>query len=325
MKLVYKNRSYVLKGTETVLDGLLRHGIEISHACKSGVCMSCIMRVIEGSVPEKSQYNLKTTFIRNGLFLSCQCEPITDMVISDANDLNIDVTGQILDYYLFTPDTLRLLVKTGTMFICEPGQYVTIINHNGVARSYSVANNPKIDGYLEFHIRLIPNGKMGRWLQHDAKVGDSILIRGPMGNCFYTVDNNETSRAIILAGTGTGLAPLYGIVKEALRMGHKGEIKLFHGALNESGLYMVDELNNMQKNYINFSYVPCVLSEDTTTTCTIGNIEELVMQSILNLDKNTQLFICGDSALVNSLKIKAFIAGLMSKNIYYDSFIPSQK
>jgi NAD(P)H-flavin reductase/ferredoxin len=325
MKLVYKNRSYVLNGTETVLDGLLRHGIEIPHACKSGVCQSCIMRVIEGSVPEKSQYNLKTTFRRNGLFLSCQCEPVTDMVISDANDLNIDVIGQILDYSLFTPNTLRLLVKTDAMFVCEPGQYVTLINQNNVARSYSVANNPKFDGYLEFHIRLIPNGKMGRWLQHDAKVGDSILIRGPMGNCFYTFDNNEISRAIILAGTGTGLAPLYGIVKEALRMEHKGKIQLFHGALNESGLYMVDELNNMQKNYINFSYVPCVLSEDTTTTCTIGNIEELVMQSILNLDKNTQLFICGDSALVNSLKIKAFIAGLMSKNIYSDSFIPSQK
>ena len=41
--LDYEGDRFALIGEETVLDGLLRRGHEVAHACRSGVCQACTM------------------------------------------------------------------------------------------------------------------------------------------------------------------------------------------------------------------------------------------------------------------------------------------
>ena len=62
----------------------------------------------------------------------------------------------------------------------------------------------------------------------------------PKGNCFYIPDNPEQN--LLLIGTGCGLAPLYGIIRDALAQGHRGAIKLYHGSKTVESLYMSKEL-----------------------------------------------------------------------------------
>lgn len=61
------------------------------------------------------------------------------------------------------------------------------------------------------------------------------------------------------AGTGTGLAPLYGIVHEALRESHQGPIHLFHGGVTSRDLYCVAALRTVESLHPQFHYhAPCL-------------------------------------------------------------------
>ena len=50
----------------------------------------------------------------------------------------------------------------------------------------------------------------------------------------------------MLAGAGTGLAPLYGIARDALAQGHTGPVWLFHGGVDLRGLYLAEELKALR-------------------------------------------------------------------------------
>ena len=217
---------------------------------------------------------------------------------------------------------LRLLPSI--IFEYHAGQYVTITNSDDVIRSYSISNHLNIDGYIELHIRLIPNGKMSLWLRDRAKLDDEMVLRGPAGNCFYVKEANG-DYPIILAGTGTGLAPLYGILVDALEQDHHGEITLYHGALKAEDLYFIEELKKLTDVFDNFHYFPCVLKGEKGAFYQLGNLEDIVMNKVKAHIADARLYLCGVPELVNSIKTKAFIAGVVPSHIYSDAFYPAKE
>lgn len=320
----YKKHSYQLNENESVLDCLLREHENIPHSCKSGVCQSCLMQASSGEVPEKAQAGLKHTFKQRKLFLACQCYPANDLTIKSPDEAGIDVKCKIIEKSDLNHNVIKVCLKPSEPFESEPGQYLTLINPDQTARSYSVANNPMKEGFIELHIRLLADGLMSNWLKDSAAVGNEVVVRGPAGNCFYSTDG-DNNFPIILAGTGTGLAPLYGILNEALHQKHEGEIMLFHGALREADLYLVSELMAIAGAHKNVTYSPCVLGGEPEKFYLTGNIQDLVMDAIpADKKEATHLFLCGAPEMVNPLKTKAFLAGLSSKCIFADPFLPSK-
>ena len=55
---------------------------------------------------------------------------------------------------------------------------------------------------------------MGMWVHHALKFEDSVYISDANGNCFYIATSPDQS--LLLIGTGSGLAPLYEIIRDAL-------------------------------------------------------------------------------------------------------------
>lgn len=314
--------TYPAAAGETVLDCLMRHGVAVPHACRSGVCQSCLMQA-DGPVPESAQKGLKPTFQKQNLFLACQCTPTDDMTVRLPDAAGVDTPAVISGIDYLNHNVLRLSLTPGAAFDCEPGQYITLINSDGVARSYSIANNPARDGHIELHVRLLPNGLMSDYLKDRAKAGTAVTIRGPAGNCFYVPDEGP-DYPILLAGTGTGLAPLYGIARHALEREHRGDIHLFHGALRDTDLYLVDQLQDLAARHPNFRYIPCVLNGAADQFYVTGNIEDVVMAAVPEKKALTRLFLCGAPELVNALKRKAFLGGLASRHIFADAFLPSK-
>jgi ferredoxin-NADP reductase len=158
---------------------------------------------------------------------------------------------------------------------------------------------------------------MSTWLHDEAKPGDELELAGPLGDCFYVPGQPE--QPMLLIGTGTGLAPLYAIVRDALRHGHTGPIRLYHGAVEPAGLYLVQELNRLAAQYPNFSYNRCVLRNGQGEERE-GAIDQIVLSDQKNL-AGWRIFLCGDPNLVNMLKKKLFLAGAKMKDINADAFI----
>jgi len=161
---------------------------------------------------------------------------------------------------------------------------------------------------------------MTNWIFSQFNIGDSVDFQGPIGECFYT--SADPNCQINLIGTGTGAAPLIGILKDALKSGHKGAIVFYHGASAIEGLYLHDELLEIERNNNNFSYRPCLSSEDLTESdpkINHGYCNEIALNEI-TASSETLLFLCGNPDMVNQTRKKAFLAGIASKNIYVDPF-----
>jgi NAD(P)H-flavin reductase/ferredoxin len=316
----YEAQWYPLQPEESVLDGLLRQGITVPHACKAGVCQSCLMRAASGTLPEKAQAGLKETLKARNYFLACSCtlEQGTELELDGGAD-DLRVSARIDSLLPLSEDVLRVRLRPEAPFEFRAGQYLTLLRADGLARSYSVASLPR-EGLLELHVRLLPGGAMSGWLRTEARPGDAVRIQGPAGECFYVPGRPE--QPLLLAGTGTGLAPLYGIVRDALEEGHAGPIWLFHGARNPRGLYLVEALRELAARHPNLHYRPSVLEGRLEEGVSVGALDALIRAECPK-PVGWRAFLCGNPELVLSLRKKLFLAGLSLKDIHADAFLPS--
>jgi CDP-4-dehydro-6-deoxyglucose reductase len=160
---------------------------------------------------------------------------------------------------------------------------------------------------------VLPRGQMSQWLATTAGIGTPLHVQGPSGECFY-VPGRET-QPLLLAGTGTGLAPLYGIARDALLQGHRGPVQLFHGVVNAAGLYLGEELAALAAAYPNFACTQATLVDD-------GPLDALILKRIPSLT-GWRAFLCGDPAIVQAFRKTLFLAGAALNDIQADAFLPS--
>ncbi|MCG9893386.1 MAG: 2Fe-2S iron-sulfur cluster-binding protein [Thermosynechococcaceae cyanobacterium MS004] len=65
---------------ETILDSALDQGVDLPASCYTGKCITCVCRLVEGSV-EQEQVALKPTEIEAGFILTCKSYPRSDCVL----------------------------------------------------------------------------------------------------------------------------------------------------------------------------------------------------------------------------------------------------
>lgn len=320
-QLRYQGRSFVLAG-ETVLERLLAEGISVPNSCRSGVCQSCLLRATEGKPPENAQQGLKDSWKARGYFLACVARPTEDLTVTSGDEESLNLPALLTERDWLTPSVLRLRFVCPEPFPYQPGQYVNLVAPSGLVRSYSLASLPT-EPFLEFHVRILPDGRMSSWLR-TISVGTKAQIRGPAGECFYVP--GRPNQPLLLVGVGTGLSPLYGVLREALRQKHDAPITLIHGARTPHGLYLRKELSELAKAHPNVTYHPVVLSDDgstddgTLSRCEVSSLDAFLKTRFAKLS-GQRAFLCGDAELVGQLRKQVFLQGCSRKDILADAFV----
>lgn len=314
----YNQEQYRPTKDESILDCLLRHGIAPPHSCRSGLCQTCLMRSVKGKPPQASQKGLKQALVMQNYFLACSCIPQEDMEVVLPDTALFRRTTTILEKELLNSNVLRLRLSIPENFQYFAGQYLTIFKNNSVGRSYSLASVPGTDSYLEFHIKLIPNGQVSQWLADETAIGSAVTVSEPLGECIYLDKHRQQSMALI--GTGTGLAPLVGVLRDALRQGHREIIHLYHGVQTRQDLYLHETLLELATQYENVKYHPCLSREPVSPGLRQGRASELAMQDIGDF-RNWCVYLCGNPDMVNSAKRSIFLAGASMQDIHADPFI----
>ncbi len=311
-----------LRDGETVLEGLERYGITIPNSCRSGVCQSCLMQASDGTIPTAAQKGLKDSLKARHYFLACVCRSTADLTVHLADHAAQRTRAVIRRIEKLSHDVSRVFLAYESPFDYFPGQFINVVRGDGLTRSYSLANlrphTATDEDLLELHIRKVADGRMSTWLHDEAKPGEPVDIRGPQGDCFYVPGRAE--QPLLLAGTGTGLAPLYAIARDGLRQGHTGPVHLYHGARESAGLYLVDELRKLAAEYLNFSYFRCLVSGTEEPGVRIGTINKIILADIPRF-AGWRVFLCGNPERVNLLRKSIFLAGAQMKDIYSDAFV----
>ncbi|MGB0662892.1 MAG: 2Fe-2S iron-sulfur cluster-binding protein [Pontibacterium sp.] len=318
-RVTFQDQTVDVQQDQTLLDALLDAGFEIPNSCRAGTCQSCLMQVVEGEVPALAQKGLKPAQVVQNYFFPCRTYPETDLVVASNPEVS-EATGVVTAKDMLNHNVLRLWLKADIEF--QPGQFVELKRADGVARAYSIANTPNNDNLLEFHVRVYEQGVFSRWLADECEIGAPLRLMGPMGECFYVADEASNDAPMLLAGTGTGLAPLLGIAKDALAKGHCGDIKLFVGAKDPSSLYGIAELEALAQAYPHFTYTPVVLeASESDGAYVMGDINAVIAERVSDC-KGYKVFLCGSEQRVNKLRRDCFMRGASMKDISCDAFTP---
>lgn len=300
---------------ESVLEGLERVGIMVPNDCRAGTCCKCMLQA-DGEVPADSQRGVRPTLREQGFFLSCQAYPESELRVRSARGPE-PVMATLERIETLSDDIAGLHFECDVPFDYRPGQYLELLcpaDGKDLARSYSIASLPS-EGFLELHVRRVPGGIVSGWL-HGQRPGLRVRLRGPFGQCFYLPD--ELDRKLVLVGAGTGLAPLLGIVRDALQAGHRGPIDLIHGGLEPSRLYLRDELQRLASAHPQLRVHHCVLREAGSSEFE-GPLEEIAQRVAAPLGA-ARAFLCGDDQIVRKLQRSLFLAGVPSAEILADPF-----
>ncbi len=316
--LTFSGCSYASNENESVLEALTRQGVAIPHSCKSGICQACLMRSTQGAPPIRAQKGLKESQRAQGYFLACSCVPKVDMQVTlDAPELFL-VPARVQSLSRLNGKVARLRLQAAQPIEYHAGQFVNLRRADGLMRSYSLASVPQQDDYLELHVQRNAGGQMSGWIHEQLKEGDTVQVSTPHGECYYRPD--ALDQPLLLIGTGCGLAPLYGVIRDALHSGHRGPVWLFHGSHTRSGLYLVDELHALADSHKNFRYVPCLSGEPGVDGVMSARADIAALQQHPNL-KNWRVFLCGHPAMVKAAKRDVFLAGAALRDIQADAFV----
>lgn len=303
---------------ESVLGVLLRNEVAVENGCRVGACQACLLRSSD-PVPPKSQQGLDDSLVERGVFMSCQADPVgVTSVERVGSEVLPSYSAELVEKRFATEDVAILTLR------CEglpnrPGKFVRLSHASGITRAYSLATpawGPP--GLHEFHVRIIPEGQMSGLLLQ-AKAGERFQISGPLGKCAYR--SEAGLEPMLLIGSGTGLAPLYGIASEAIQRGHQGQIHLYHGAATSSRLYFREEMSRLTEMAPNVYYVTCAEAEIGEGDRT-GSPLTHALADLPNLE-GFKVYLCGHPDLVKSAQKKCFLAGANLRDIAADAFVPT--
>lgn len=320
-KITIDDTEIELHEGESVLEGLARSGIPVPSSCRNGICQTCLLRATKGVPPPLSQNGLKPTLSAQNYFLSCVCRPTENLTVTRAEEsISAKIEAKVIEKTALNEEIFRFRLLPNSSFDYRAGQFLHLHRPDGLIRSYSLASVPSLGEPLEIHVRLLKGGAMTTWLIDSVQVGESLVVSGPAGNCFYLEGREQQN--LLLIGTGSGLAPLYGIVRNALATGHSGKVTLYHGSWIPEGLYLVEELRALTEEFPQFSYVPCA-DNCSLPGYTEGQAHRVALEQNPDL-KDWRVFLCGHPNMVATAKRKAYLAGASLSDIYADPFVLSQ-
>ncbi|MGA8862949.1 MAG: 2Fe-2S iron-sulfur cluster-binding protein [Gallionella sp.] len=315
-KVIYDGQSYEC-GKDSVLDCLVAHGVPVPSSCHSGICQSCLMRAVKGAVPEKAKAGLKLTLAAQNYFMACSCYPEQDIEVVLPEAGMGKLSAKVTKVEFLNADTLGIRLKPSRPFEYKAGQFISLYKEETLSRCYSLASVPELHEELFINVRKVPSGLVSGWIFSNLKEGDDITISEATGDCFYVPGNPEQN--ILLIATGCGLAPLYGIIRDALLHGHQGKLSLYHGSYSTGGFYLVDKLRDLAQTHSNFSYVPCVSDGEAPAGYAAGMVLDVALADNPDLS-GWRVFLCGNPDMVNAAKKQTFFAGASMSQIHVDPF-----
>ena len=314
---------------QTILEAALHHGIGMPYGCRNGACGACKCKLVSGDLEygEHQERAIRPEEQAAGKTLTCCTRPKSDLVLevrelADAKDLQVRTlpcrvekverpAADVTVLYLKLPANERL------QFLA--GQYIDILMKDGKRRSFSMANAPHDDQFLQLHVRRNPSGTFSKYVFEEMKDRAILRFEGPLGT-FYL--HEDSDRPIIFVAGGTGFAPIKGIIEHMFFKGLDRQVVLYWGARSAADLYMPALPAEWQREHDNFSFIPVLsdpLPEDQWQGRT-GFVHQAVLDDFKDLS-GWSVYACGAPAMTDIAR-ETFVAqrGLPDDEFFCDAF-----
>lgn len=245
---------------DLLLDAALLNGIEIPYDCRSGLCGTCRVRVLDGRV-FGGKADAETVY-------ACQSRIVSDLRI-DVEDVPETVTlpGVVADLTPLAADTCEVCIEVPEWPEYIPGQYYSVQFRGFPARYFSPTaplDWPYDETLMRFHVTRLPNGRVSSALGKRIRAGHRVKLEGPFGSAYLRPFHGQR---LVLVASGSGFAPIWSIAEAAIKMEPRREIVLIVSSRRVASLYMVPALCRLAL-FPNVTIIP-VTSEAQDVTAAV--------------------------------------------------------
>jgi len=190
------------------------------------------------------------------------------------------------------------------------GQYLTFkLNVKGeeIRRSYSLCSSPTTETELRVAVKKVKDGRGSGLLNSSIKVGDELEVMTPMGT-FHSPMNAANAKNYVLFAGGSGITPMFSIVKTALNTEPKSTIQLFYGNMNEESVIFKRQLDELAASNASRLSIIHILDKPSSSIDDLhkGIMSEEKIKSLItkyvDLKKDNEFFICGPGPMMDNAK-----------------------
>jgi len=167
-----------------------------------------------------------------------------------------------------TKDAVTLCFKNGNFFKklkYKPGQFLTIntvIDNKTHKRAYSFSSSPEEDKDLKITIKRVENGLVSNYIHDKIRVGDKIKVNNPSGS-FFIEPMPHLQRQYVLFAGGSGITPMFSIVKSILSVEKNSNILLIYANQNAHSIIFHEAIQDLETKYSQKLKVEHILAHNT--------------------------------------------------------------
>lgn len=183
-------------------------------------------------------------------------------------------------------------------------------------KSYSIASAPSLGKKVELCIKLVEGGFVSTWF-FNLKVGDRIHTSLPYG---IFVMKEPWEDDLVFVGTGTGIAPLRGMIKDLYDRGCTKRIWLIFGNRYESDILYEPEWRELEKSKPNFKFIPTV-SRGEKWTGETAYVQDVARKLFAANLKGKDFYGCGLVPMCKALRTTLAEMGVAKENIHFEQFV----
>jgi len=226
--------------------------------------------------------------------------------------------------------TFNIPTSLKNNFEFTQGQYLTLkTNINGleIRRSYSICSSP-FDNEMRVAIKKVPNGIFSTYANDLLRIGDTIEVMPPLGKFFTPLDIVAAKQYIAFAA-GSGITPIFSIIKTTLLTEPNSSFTLVYGNKNRHSIIFKEALEALKNRFMDRLSIVYILSrEKTDSAINFGRIDaekcEALCNSLIDPKKAAAIFLCGPETMIFDVKNVLQKIGVDEKKIHFELFATSK-
>jgi CDP-4-dehydro-6-deoxyglucose reductase, E3 len=214
-------------------------------------------------------------------------------------------------------DVLKVVLRLppGSAISYRPGQYVDVIGHGGLRRSYSIANAPAAHQQLELHVRRVDGGAMSNYWFGAAQANDLLRLHGPLGTFFL---RDVADLDLVFLATGTGIAPVKAMLEGlGTQTAAPRSVTVYWGGRVPADLYW-----DTREAGTAHRFVPVLSRAGATWDGARGHVQDLLLAEGRDWGR-TFVYACGSDAMIHDARRQLVAAGLGEGRFFSDAFVCS--
>lgn len=314
----------LVSADESILDGALRAGIDLPHDCTLGGCGTCRVKLLSGSVtypdPDELPFGLAPEEAEAGYTLACQARPAGDLSIEAPRTealptsarhravvRSVRPVGASIIHW-----TVELEDAPPVEFV--PGQYMNVLLDDG-ARSFSMASAPSSVA-LDFYVRRIVGGRFTDARLGSLRPGETVEVELPLGSFTY---RRRDDRPLVMAATGTGIAPIKSIIESLLDDPGTPPLDLYWGMRSEEDLFLGSDIAAWAERLPEFRYVPVLSRPGPGWDGRRGYVQDAIVADTPDLSEHA-VYLCGSPDMIAGAKQRLLAHGASADHLYAEGF-----